>query len=130
MNVNLYIIEDYENETAFRPQKNKPKTNPILNAMSAFYFIAGKSDLRYNMEQKVYFAYLMNLQQNVDRTGRWLYEQIKRVHVNRAIGCNCNYCPIDGDIDAGTAAGKGASKRGCLSVKSETMGFYLGDVLQ
>ena len=24
MNVNLYIIEDYENETAFRPQKNKP----------------------------------------------------------------------------------------------------------
>ncbi len=29
MNVNLYVIEDYENETAFRPQKNKPKTNPI-----------------------------------------------------------------------------------------------------
>ena len=25
MNVNLYVIEDYENETAFRPQKNKPK---------------------------------------------------------------------------------------------------------
>jgi hypothetical protein len=30
MNVNLYIIEDYENETALRPQKNKPKTNPII----------------------------------------------------------------------------------------------------
>ena len=30
MNVNLYIIEDYENETAFRPQKNKPNSNPIL----------------------------------------------------------------------------------------------------
>jgi len=29
MTANLYIIEDYENETAFRPQKNKPKTNPI-----------------------------------------------------------------------------------------------------
>jgi len=29
MNVNLYIIEDYENETAFRPRKNKAKTNPI-----------------------------------------------------------------------------------------------------
>jgi len=29
MNVNLYVIEDYDNETAFRPQKNKPKTNPI-----------------------------------------------------------------------------------------------------
>jgi len=25
MNVNLYVIEDYENETAFRPKKNKPK---------------------------------------------------------------------------------------------------------
>jgi len=25
MKVNLYVIEDYENETAFRPQKNKPK---------------------------------------------------------------------------------------------------------
>ncbi len=24
MNVNLYVIEDYENETALRPQKNKP----------------------------------------------------------------------------------------------------------
>jgi len=29
MNANLYFIEDYENETALRPQKNKPKTNPI-----------------------------------------------------------------------------------------------------
>jgi len=29
MNVNLYVIEDYENETAFRPQKNKPNSNPI-----------------------------------------------------------------------------------------------------
>jgi hypothetical protein len=24
MNVNLFFIEDYENETALRPQKNKP----------------------------------------------------------------------------------------------------------
>jgi len=24
MNVNLYIIEDYENETAFRPKKTNP----------------------------------------------------------------------------------------------------------
>ncbi len=24
MNVNLYVIEDYENETTLRPQKNKP----------------------------------------------------------------------------------------------------------
>ena len=25
MNVNLYIIEDYENETTFRPKKTNPK---------------------------------------------------------------------------------------------------------
>ena len=29
MNVNLYVIEDYENETTLRPQKNKPNSNPI-----------------------------------------------------------------------------------------------------
>jgi hypothetical protein len=36
MNANVYIIEDYENETAIRPQKNKPKTNPILPAVGGF----------------------------------------------------------------------------------------------
>ncbi len=29
MNVNLYVIKDYENETTLRPQKNKPNSNPI-----------------------------------------------------------------------------------------------------
>ncbi len=29
MNVNLYDIEDYENKTTLRPQKNKPNSNPI-----------------------------------------------------------------------------------------------------
>ncbi len=29
MDVNVYVIEDYENETAFRLQKNKPNSNPI-----------------------------------------------------------------------------------------------------
>ncbi len=29
MNVNLYVIEDYKNETAFRLRKNKPNSNPI-----------------------------------------------------------------------------------------------------
>jgi len=33
MNANLYIIEDYENETAFRLQKNKPKTNPTCSEL-------------------------------------------------------------------------------------------------
>jgi len=55
MNVNLYVIEDYrkkddfvvriknaflqkdyENETAFRPKKNKPNSNPILSAVGGF----------------------------------------------------------------------------------------------
>ncbi len=32
MNVNLYVIEDYENETAFRLQKNKPKQTQFQTA--------------------------------------------------------------------------------------------------
>jgi hypothetical protein len=32
MNVNLYVLKDYENETAFRPRKNKANSNPISNA--------------------------------------------------------------------------------------------------
>ena len=29
MNANVYATKDYENETAFRPKKNKPNSNPI-----------------------------------------------------------------------------------------------------
>jgi len=29
MNVNLYVIKEYENETAFRLEKNKPNSKPI-----------------------------------------------------------------------------------------------------
>jgi len=39
MNVKLYIIEDYENETAFRPKKTNPiqsQSNPILSAVGGF----------------------------------------------------------------------------------------------
>jgi len=35
MNVNLYVIEDYENETALRPKKTNPiqtQTEPVLSA--------------------------------------------------------------------------------------------------
>ncbi len=28
MNVNAFSQKDYENETAFKPQKNKPNSNP------------------------------------------------------------------------------------------------------
>ncbi len=39
MNVNLYIIEDYENEPLSGPKKtnpNKPNSNPILSAVGGF----------------------------------------------------------------------------------------------
>jgi hypothetical protein len=29
MNVSIFATKDYENETTFRPQKNKPNSNPI-----------------------------------------------------------------------------------------------------
>jgi hypothetical protein len=32
MNANLYVIEDYENETAFRPKKANPNKPNFLNA--------------------------------------------------------------------------------------------------
>ena len=38
MNVNLYVIEDYENETALRPKKTKPiqtQSNPISKQLQA-----------------------------------------------------------------------------------------------
>ncbi|MBA7479991.1 hypothetical protein ES707_15435 [subsurface metagenome] len=32
MNANAFSQKDYENETTFRPQKNKPNSNPVLSA--------------------------------------------------------------------------------------------------
>ncbi len=44
MNINLYVIEDYKNETAFRPKKNKPNSNPISSkAKMNLKSLAGKS---------------------------------------------------------------------------------------
>jgi hypothetical protein len=39
MNANTYIIEDYENETTFRPQKNKPKQTqfPYIDAPTPIF---------------------------------------------------------------------------------------------
>jgi len=34
MDVNLYVIKEYENETAFRLEQNKPNSNPIPPAKS------------------------------------------------------------------------------------------------
>ena len=57
------------------------------------------------------------------------YGQIKRVHVNRAIGCNCHYCAIDGDIDAGTKPGKETSKVSGVPDEPAPMEPGLVDVL-
>ena len=35
MNVNLYVIEDYENETAFRLEQNKPKQSQFQRQKNA-----------------------------------------------------------------------------------------------
>ena len=46
MNVNLYVLKDYEMKPPSGPKKNKPKTNPISKAkkeqiFSSFFFAAG-----------------------------------------------------------------------------------------
>jgi hypothetical protein len=38
------------------------------------------------------------------------YAQTKRFYVNRASGGDCHYRIVDGDTDAGTAAGEKAGK--------------------
>ena len=40
MNVNLYVIEDYENETTFRPKKTNPIQTQFLQSPKS---LAGKS---------------------------------------------------------------------------------------
>ncbi len=37
MNANLYVIEDYENETTLRPQKNKPKQTQFRNNSNRYF---------------------------------------------------------------------------------------------
>jgi len=44
MNANVYFTKDYENEIAFRLQKNKPNSNPISSkAKMNLKSLAGKS---------------------------------------------------------------------------------------
>ena len=58
----------------------------------------------------------------------YYYAQKNRVHINRAFGGNCHHCIIDGDIDAGFAAGKKTGTSGCLSVEPAPMGSLFYDV--
>ncbi len=40
MNVNLYVIKNYENKTAIRLRKNKPNSKPILKRMNVTFYAA------------------------------------------------------------------------------------------
>ena len=44
MNVNLYVIEDYENETTLRPKKNKPKQSQSRNNSMPKDLLSGLED--------------------------------------------------------------------------------------
>jgi hypothetical protein len=39
MNVNAFSKKDYDNVTAFRPKKNKPKTKPIFDYPCVFEWL-------------------------------------------------------------------------------------------
>jgi len=39
MNVNAFLQKDYENETAFRPQKNKPKQSQFQMQKKSRYLV-------------------------------------------------------------------------------------------
>jgi hypothetical protein len=65
---------------------------------------------------------------NVVCNERWLYGQDKRFHINRIIGCNCHHRLIDGDIDAGPAAGEETGKGYYMPIETKTMGPYVRDV--
>jgi len=43
MNANVFVTKVYENITAFRPQKNKPNSNPVLSAAEWANFKSGKN---------------------------------------------------------------------------------------
>jgi len=48
MSANVYVIEDYENETAFRPKKTNPiqtQSKPVLSAVEWANFFKGQNRL-------------------------------------------------------------------------------------
>jgi hypothetical protein len=49
----------------------------------------------------------------------------KRFYFNRTFGSDCYYCIVDGNIDAGTAAGKETGKSDYLPIKPQVVGHYL-----
>ena len=62
MSANLYFIEDYENETAFRPQKNKPNQTQSLVKDLDLIALVKKSCVRL-------WALLQCFSENFDKPG-------------------------------------------------------------
>ncbi len=71
---------------------------------------------------------LMRDKRQVNRKKGCHYGQTKGFYANRTFGGNRHHCIVDGDIDAGTTAGKETGKVGYLPVESQTMGTCLGNV--
>jgi len=64
MNVNLYVIEDYENEPPSGSQKtnpNKPNSNPVLSAVEWANFFKGQNRLPENPATPTQRGYLQNI---------------------------------------------------------------------
>ena len=55
-------------------------------------------------------------------------EQKAWIYINRTSGRHCHYCPVNGDIDAGIAAGQKTGKNSAMPGQPETMGTRLGNV--
>ena len=58
------------------------------------------------------------------------YAQTKRFYVNRASGGDCHYRHIDGDIDAGTAAGEKAGTDDYMQIQPQAIWPGGEDVLR
>ncbi len=47
MNANLYVIEDYENETAYRPKKTNPIQTQVTKGQNELCFTNAKNWGKY-----------------------------------------------------------------------------------
>ena len=58
--------------------------------------------------ENLFFTCTCGYESAGEREGENNHAQTKRIYLNRAFGGDRYYCVVDGDLDAGTATGKGA----------------------
>jgi hypothetical protein len=119
MNANVYVIEDYENETAFRPKKTNPIQTQFTKGQNRLpenpATPPGLSALIYSFRCGIYiFRFLVLPHNRLENR----YEQAHRFYPNRAAGRDCYHSVADGDIDAGVAARQEASRGGGVQGQS------------